>query len=416
MSYLKPYQILLFFILLFISFYIFTPILSAKYATIDDWLMLSSEKGRAIKVFSVKNVLNTFKSSHEGLYHPIITISYSLEKTIFGLVPEILHFDNIIFHLINSFLTFLIFLKLSNSFWLSFIITALFAVHPTRVEVVAWISARKDLLYTLFYLLSILFYVNTYNSKKIKTCIFLSLLCFALACFSKAMAITLPVILFLIDLYKNNFDKKKIKIYLIYLLIALIFIIVALIVHYSRDYKNIFFTSFNFVVYFINAHFNILFYLDKLLLPIKLYCMYPFFYDTLSMPPAFILYSPTVLYLLIFFSFLSLKKTKVVFYGFLFFLISILPASNIFPIGNFAVADRYTYIPYIGLFFIFAKLILYICNKTNKKINLLVIILCIIIFGWLCYLSYNRTIDWKNDSYGAPISMKYYEFGIKKNY
>ena len=144
--------------------------------------------------------------------------------------------------------------------------------------------------------------------------------------------------------------------------------------------------------------------------------MYPFFYDTLSMPPAFILYSPTVLYLLIFFSFLSLKKTKVVFYGFLFFLISILPASNIFPIGNFAVADRYTYIPYIGLFFIFAKLILYICNKTNKKINLLVIILCIIIFGWLCYLSYNRTIDWKNDSYGAPISMKYYEFGIKKNY
>ena len=106
----------------------------------------------------------------------------------------------------------------------------------------------------------------------------------------------------------------------------------------------------------------------------------------------------------------------------MFFLISIIPVSSVLPIGIFVVADRYTYIPYLGLFFIFAKLILYTYNIPNrfkiKALNLIkvfVVVFCLTIFGTLSYLSFNRVFEWKINLFSAPIAMRYYEFGIKKN-
>jgi hypothetical protein len=412
MNRLKPYQIFLLFLLLFITVIIFLPSLNAGYAETDDWVMLKSYSG-ALKNISFDFVINTFKHAHEGLYHPLITLSYSFEITLFGFVPALFHFDNILLHLINIFLVFLIFFKLSNSFWLSFITTSLFAIHPTRAEVVCWISSRKDLLYTFFYLLSILFYIKTYDKIKLKIYLSLSLVMFLLSCLSKSMAITLPIVLILIDLYTNNFNKNKLKIYFLYLFFTFIFVFITFKTHYV-DFSPEEFTFFNHFINFINAHFNILFYLDKLFLPINLYCMYPLFYDMSLMPPAFILYSPAILYLLIFFCFLSLKKTKFVFYGFIFFLVTILPVSGVFVVGQAMVADRYTYVPYIGLFFIFAKIIMYLYNRYNRYIKILIIVFFIALFTGLNYLTYVRGIDWEKSEYGCPRKMTYYEFGIKK--
>ena len=414
MTTLKKYQIFLFFLCLGITFFTFINSINSKYARLDDWVMLRSEKRHALKDLTLKNVINTFKYSHEGLYHPIITISYTIEKTLFGFTPELFHFDNIMLHLFNMMLVFFIFFKITKSFWLSFIVYVLFAIHPTRVEVVAWIAARKDLLYSLFYLSSIFFYIKTYESKKIKTFIFLSIFCFLLSCLSKPMAITLPFVLLLIDFYTNNVSKKRLKYYLIYISFSLGFIFAALIIHYSKEYIDSHFTMFNHFVNFINAHFNILFYFDKLVLPIKLYCMYPFFYNMKTMPPMYILYSPVILYLMIYLAFLSLKRTKLFFFGFMFFLVTIAPVSGILHIGSFAVADRYTYIPYLGLFFIISKVILYLYEKSKKHIKILLMTFCVIVSISFCYLSYKRTIAWKHNVYGAPIEMKYYEFGIVK--
>ena len=319
------------------------PMLNAGYAPTDDWQMLKSYSG-ALKSISLDYIINTFKNYHEGLYHPLVTLSYSLEVMIFGFVPAVFHFDNILLHLINIVLVFLIFFKLSrNNYWIGFIVATLFAIHPTRVEVVAWISARKDLLYAPFYLLSILFYLK-YIDKKITTLdchadnparndiqeqihtsahlyLYTSVIMFLLSCFSKSMAVTLPFILILIDWYTNNFNKNNLKKYIPYFIITLIFILIGMKAHYSPDYIKSHFSLFNHFVNFINAHFNILFYFDKLFLPINLYCMYPYFYKMTTMPPWFIMYSPTVLYLIIFFSFLLLKKHKIklVFFGVMFF-------------------------------------------------------------------------------------------------
>ena len=119
MSNLKLYQLFLFFLLITSIFFIFLPALDAKYATIDDRTMLASYSG-SLKDLSWKYIVNTFKHRHAGLYHPLVTLSYSLEKTLFGYVPAIFHFNNILLHAINTVLVFLIFFYLSKSFWLTF--------------------------------------------------------------------------------------------------------------------------------------------------------------------------------------------------------------------------------------------------------------------------------------------------------
>ena len=132
MTNLKTYQILLVFFLLSITFILFFPMLDADYAGLDDFVLLSSYSG-SLKNISLDYIINTFKHYHEGLYHPLVTLSFSLETTIFGFVPAIFHLDNILLHIINVALVFFIFFKLSNSFWLSFITASLFAIHPKRI-------------------------------------------------------------------------------------------------------------------------------------------------------------------------------------------------------------------------------------------------------------------------------------------
>ncbi len=377
--------------------------------------MLKSYAGN-LRSLSTDYIINTFKSYNMGMYHPLVTLSYSLEASFFGINPIMFHLDNIFLHIINVILVFFVIFKLSESFWLSFIVTILFSIHPTRVETVSWISARKDMLYAPFYLVSILFYIKSYDYIKITKYIFivLSLFMFLLSCLSKSMAITLPFVLILIDLYKNKFNIHRIKIYSIYIVISIIFIIVTIDAHYYNQYSSLVFqfSTFNHMVNFINAHFNILFYFNKLLIPINLYCLYSPFYDNFQMPPWYVLYSPSVLYMLIFIAFLSLRKTKVLFFGLMFFLITILPVSNVFPIGISPVGDRYTYIPYIGLFFIFAKFIIFIYDKiklmtvNSKFYKYLLILLCIIVCIFLFYLSYKQVIVWVNDdAYSSIISI-----------
>ena len=221
MNSLEKYQIFLFFLFLAITTFLFMKTINSNFALIDDHVMLRNNDSRALKDFSIKNIVNTFKHSNAGLYHPIVTLSYSLEKTIFGFCPAFFHFDNVILHLINTVLVFLIFLQLSKSFWLSFIIMIFFAIHPTRCEVVCWISARKDLMYSVFYLLSIFFYIKTYEKKNFLFWLYLSAFFYLLSCLSKSMAITLPFVIFLIDLYTKNFNIKKTIIFLINRLLLL---------------------------------------------------------------------------------------------------------------------------------------------------------------------------------------------------
>lgn len=410
MNTLKTNQIFLLFLLFFVTFITFFNAIDAKFANLDDSAMVILNKPTA-KDLTIKNIANIFTLSHEGLYHPLVTLFYALERHFFGLIPSFYHFDNILLHLFNTLLVFLVFFNLSKSFWTPYIIATLFAIHPAHVEAVAWISARKDTLYSLFYLLSILFYIKSYDVKNKRILIFLSFFCFILACFSKVMAITLPFILILIDYFKYKITIQKVKIYSAYFIISISFAILAVYIHYPENYII---TSFTNTINILNAHFNTIFYIYKFIVPTNLYCMYPDFYNQFTMPPAYIMYSPTILYLMILFVFLSLKKTKYIFFGFMFFFITILPVSGIMKVGFAPVADRYTYLPYIGLSYVVAETLLLLYKSFNNFFKILLIVSGITIFVTLSYLSYNRTLDWKNNDFKAPLNMKYYTFWREK--
>jgi len=409
MNTLKTNQIFLIIILLFVSFFTFIHAINSGFAKLDDKVMVFHK--------SVKNmdVKEAFVEEHFAMYHPLVTISYAIENKLFVATPEFFHFDNMLLHCINTIFVLIIFLLLTKNFNISYIVALLFAIHPLHTEVVAWISARKDTLYSIFYLASIYFYIKSLDSKKEKIYIAISFICFLLSCFSKVMAVTLPAVLILIDFYLNKLNKQKIKIYLPFILVTIFFIIGGIHAHYYTGFK---YTEYGLFNKFLNAHFHILFYITKLFLPINLYCMYPKLYSENMAVPLYVTVSPILVYLLTFFVIYSLKYSKKIFFGFSFFIITIFPCLGFFPTGAATMADRYMYIPLIGLAYILAEFFIYIYNKLKNKFRVLFLSIGIIIICLFIYLSFMRTIDWKNNAFRAPQNIKYYTpdllFCIKK--
>lgn len=415
-SILKPYQIFIIFVLLIITFFTFFTSIDSGFANLDDHFLVRRKLYNCD--FSTLTGLKTFfLKPTSGIYQPIVDLSFSIELKLFtssfgvfrNQEAAFFHFDNIILHIINTFLVFILFFKLTKHFFTAYIMMALFAIHPVHVEVVSWVSARKDLLYSLFYLLSIFFYIKSYETKK-NLFLTISFFCFVLSTMSKPMAVTLPVILVLIDYFNNklNFNKKTIIKYLPYIIISIFFIILGIFVHYTDGIAKPFvlYTLFKNIL---SAHFHYLFYLYKFVLPINLYCSYPYFYPLKEFPPIYITLSPIVIYIGIYFLFKTLKYSKKIFFGFFWFIIVLLPSSGILPTGIVKVADRYCYLAYIGLFYLVAILIVYLYKKTRIYLKHLLIFICLFIFSVLIYLSYERTLDWKNNNTEPPIEKQIYK-------
>jgi len=389
----RKYQTLFLILLAYVTVFAFYPVIMANFINLDDFVMVTENPD--ITSLSFSNIKHIFSSFQYKLYHPIVTLSYAIEYFFCKTNPYLYHVDNILLHILNTLILFFIINKISKNFFVSYIVAMLFAIHPVHVEAVAWVTARKDTLYSFFFLLSILFYIETYDSKHTKKLLFLSLVCFLLSCLSKPMAITLPFVLILIDFYNDKLKLINVKKYIPFFIISAVFVYLAIFAHYSPEEKAVA-TLFVRVVNFFDAHLNCLFYFYKLFVPINLSCLYPQFYNHCSAVPSVVLYSATILYLLIFVAIFSLKTNKKIFFGLFFFLITLLPSSGIMPTGVAPVADRYIYIPSIGIFFIFAEFLYYIYkkNKISKYIvGCFFIFLLIILF----VLTYQRSLVWSSN-------------------
>ena len=389
---LKKYQTLLLILLSYIVVFAFYPSITADFIMLDDPIMIKANP--YITNLSVSNIKDMFSSCYLKLYHPIVTLSFALEYSISKLNPYLYHTDNILLHLFNALLVFFIIKNLSKNSLISYITATLFALYPTTVEAVAWVTARKDTLYSFFFLLSILFYLKTDDSKHTKLFFGLSFFSFLLSCMSKPTAVTLPLVLMLTDFYKNKLDFKfdTIKKYIPFFITSFIFIYVAICSHYSFEEKAIT-TIFTRYINFLDAHFHILFYIYKFIFPINLSCLYPSFYNHYDIMPSYILYSSALLYICIYFSIFTLKFSKKIFFGLFLFLITVLPSSGIMPLGISPVADRYTYIPYIGLSYLVANL-LYVIYTRKKYLSIFAMG---IIAVFLFIITYQRNVLWKDN-------------------
>jgi tetratricopeptide (TPR) repeat protein len=347
-----------------------------------------------IKTLSVENVTKMFSTFYMGNYHPFIIFSFAFDYSLFQLNPTGYHVHNLVIHLINSFLVYafcyFLFSKKTN---IALIVSVLFALHPMHVESVAWISERKDLLYTMYFMMSLISYLFYIEKKEIKYFV-LSVCLFVFSLLSKAQAVTLPVVLVLIDFFlSRKITRKTILEKIPFFTLSLIFGIVAI---YAQKADNSInpngISVFNSLFY---AQYSIWVYLYKLVLPINQTCLYEYPINQVGKPPLYIYFSPFIIPLIGYLIFKAWKKWNTGTFSVLFFLATIFPVLQFLPVGQAIVAERYTYIPYIGLFILAGSLFLMLRDKAGKSsTKLLYSYAGLVIIALLSLTTYHRTKVW----------------------
>ena len=360
------------FVVLLITFIAYFPSINNDFTTWDDPGYLTqnpSIKNNSFTDFFVKDKFVM------GNYHPLTMISYAIEYSIVGLNPKQYHLDNFILHLLNTALVFW-FIYLLSGWQIAAFVAVLFGIHPMHVESVAWISERKDVLYSFFYLASLIFYVYYLKSEK-KLFYASTFLFFIFSLLSKGQAVTLPITLLLVDyFYQIKINWKNIYNKIPFLILSIVFGIIAIIaqksVHVLNSSTNKILVNddsfFSRIFHFTNllmericyASYGLLSYCYKLLLPINLSIFYPYPKKVDGFLLVIFYLSPIILIGIVVLIFIKWRKNKVTVFGLLFFVASILPVLQLLPVGSSIISDRYSYIPSIGLFFVIAQVVIYL--------------------------------------------------------
>lgn len=352
----------------------------------DDMYILDNELLKSLNIFDHGSQFIA------GNYHPLTTLSYALEHYFFGVNSTVFHITNLLLHLLNTLLAFLFISSLLQNHFAGITVAAIFALHPMHVESVAWISERKDQLYTLFYLIALLSYVKFNTTNQIK---YLSSagVAMVLSLLSKSMAVTLPLMFIAIDFYLG---KKINPAYWVkrtpFFVLSLIFGLIAM---ESQSSGNTFYElSLNYSLYdrIAISSYSVVFYLLKFALPINL-SVYHFYPNSLSTTQ---LISPLIL---IATGILLWKNRKTEFgknaiLAISIFIVSLLPVLQIVPVGRAFAAERYTYVAYIGLgLLLFFTLDLLL---KSRKIKPFVLAGFVALISWFSFLSYSRISVWES--------------------
>ena len=309
---------------------------------------------------SWSNIYWAFTESHSSNWHPLTWLSHMLDVNIFGLSAGGHHATNLLFHLANSVLLLAFFRLAGIDFWPSATMSALFAVHPMHVESVAWIAERKDVLSTFFMLLTLIAYIYFVRRQTLTAYGFVLLFC-ALGLMSKTMLVTLPAVLLLLDYYplkrinlraSGHLDLAGLMQQLKPLLIEKIPLVLlavgaALIAYQTQQGAMITGASLSLDERIINALVAYSHYFSKALLPGELAVFYPHpaQWPLLDASLAVILLTAATATAV-----WHIRTRPYMIVGWLWFLGTLVPVIGIVQIGNQYMADRYTYIPFIGLF------------------------------------------------------------------
>ncbi|MFZ4548006.1 MAG: hypothetical protein ACOYN4_11255 [Bacteroidales bacterium] len=345
----KKLLILLVVIIIIISF---LPSLYADFIpTWDDNVYITDNP--SIKSLNLQNLKTIFSSTVGGSYVPLPILTFAIEYHFWGLNPLPYHISNLFLHLIGVVLVFqiLCFLKLRPIFAAA--AALLYGIHPMGVESVAWVTERKDLLYSGFYFGSILIYLIYIRSNmKRKILLFYSLILFVLSLFSKIQAVSLPLVLIAIDYYferpltlRSALEKTT------YFILSLIFGISGIVI--LKDVGALQVNEiFSFTERLLFGTYALSAYLLKFFVPITLSALHPYPISTGNPMPILYYLSPIFILLVGFVLYRTSFKTRSVVFGALFFLFSIIFMLQIFGAGQGFLADRFTKVPYLGLVFI----------------------------------------------------------------
>ncbi len=335
------------------------------FVNFDDptYIIDNSMVSRGLSLKSVGWAFTTFEFAN---WHPITWLSYLLDSQAFGLRPGPMHVENLLFHLANTVLLFLLFERMTKALWPSAMVAALFALHPLHVESVAWISERKDVLCTLFGLLAISAYERGFVLGS-RSRLLAAVAWYALSLLAKPMLVTLPVLLLLLHRWPLGRSPLTagvgrswiVAVWAAVLLLAMSSSAMTVIAQghggaiARLDYLPL-------DVRAANAALSYLTYFIDAIVPLGLACPYPHPYVTgRTAHLLWIFYSEAAIATALFGvacwgALAARRQYPYVLVGWLWYVVSLLPVIGIVQVGRQAMADRYMYIPSIGLFILFA--------------------------------------------------------------
>lgn len=383
----------------FIILIIYYPILNNQFldAWDDQWVVINyfTESG-----INLSNLWNIFSSYFHGQYSPLNECLYLILYTCFGYDPFYFHLSSMLLHIGNACIIYVVLKKLlemsdriktDNTRLISFLTVLIFIVHPLNVESVAWLSASKVLLYTLFYFLAIYTFLKFLKKGKKKYYAY-TLISFFCSFLSKEQAVTFPVcILLIIWFLKHDFSlKKTCRIVAPYFLLAFIFGIITILSQIDFGVGPLHpGNSYPFWQRCVFASYSVIEYLIKCLFPINLMYLYPFPNPPGSPLPMWFLIYPILLAIMVYCFWQYIKKIIPLTFGVAFFLIHIAIALHLFPLSRFAIiADRYTYIALIGINYIIAYYIIKIYNHFPKYKT----VLLLFSISYILFLGINSNI------------------------
>jgi len=315
---------------------------------------------------SLKSISWAFSFTDISYWHPLTWLSHMLDCQLYGLNPSMHHTTSLIFHIINCLLLFLVFKGMTGAVWKSAFIAALFALHPINVESVAWAAERKNVLSTLFWMLTLLTY-GYYSLKPGFYRYFLTLFCFLLGLLAKPMLVTLPFVLLLFDYWPlerlrssspTNIDRYK-KASLLHLILEKLpfFLLAGASIYISslsaQQHEIVVSTeSVSMKLRVANALVSYVKYIGKMIWPKNLAVYYPY---PESIPFWKVAGAALFLVCVSILVFRALRSKPYLVVGWLWYIGTLVPAIGLIQLGLWpSIADRFAYVPLIGLFVVIA--------------------------------------------------------------
>lgn len=335
-----------------------------------------------------------FTQVHSQNWHPLTTISHMLDCQLFGMNPGAHHLVNVFWHSIGAVLLFVFLVQATNTTWASAFVAALFAIHPLRVESVAWIAERKDVLSGAFFMLTLIAYVAYTRKQTFGRYVTLSIL-FACGLMSKPMLVTTPLVFVLLDYWPlNRFEKTTMakllieKLPLFGLSIGSVFA--------TLWAQNFALGSTEFLPLkwrITNAIFSYFEYLREMFWPVDLI---PFYVHPENRLETWrLVLSIIVLIVVTAIAVIRRRQNPYLIVGWLWYIVMLIPVIGIVQVGLQGHADRYTYLPEVGLAI---ALVFPICDLTKswRAQKTILGAAAVIVLGALSILSAKQTTYWRD--------------------
>jgi len=353
---------------------VFLPVRNCEFVFDDDPYVTQNQYVQAGVTW--ESVRWAFTDTHIGFWHPLTWLSLMCDYELYGLNPGGYHWTNLLLHIENMLLLFLVLTRMTGALWRSAFVAALFALHPLHVESVAWVAARKDVLSTLFWMLSMLAYFHYVKDPRIVRYL-LIILFFVLGLMTKPMLVTLPFVLLLLDYWplgRFSFRQlprdtdlrvrktmnspptisaiprlilEKVPLFTLTVICSVSAICAE---KHAGALGNLELLPFK--IRIANALVSYTSYIRKMIWPSDLACFYPHPWHSLPLWQ-----TAGAGFLLLCISVLVIRATRRFPYlaiGWLWYLGTLVPVIGLVQVGSHAMADRYTYVPLIGLFIIIA--------------------------------------------------------------